>query len=382
VLTSDASGTGSAVGRHLVLLEHESLRDRFIRIVGATNTRHNLGSTTRERLSATSFRSFPSTWLWLRDQCESAPPGRPAAMLWARLRRHAFVRMWGGHRSLFATALSLASIRWSLAASTLAVFIALDIIAAQFLSAPVRHARACRRFQSYWAIFWSSLWGLWPGPVHSTDLMPFGRRTTHEAFASWNCCWRCPTVDSAQRFYQRALAGDPHEIIANARAFLKAIRSRGIATVSVAGLASGTAGRRTKCTRQGSAPKIRRVIVEVVTTLNSKGRRMNSSESRAVLDEVSAGRWLRQQREALSGRWQGPLGVPSGSVVLCLGVGSSPDDLAAELLVRLLRVEKLDARHFCAERSKAVCPRCELRRSLHRLSDQRFPSPARERSEH
>jgi hypothetical protein len=29
-----------------------------------------------------------------------------------------------------------------------------------------------------------------------------------------------------QRFYQRALSADPHEIIANARVFLKMIRSR------------------------------------------------------------------------------------------------------------------------------------------------------------
>ena len=37
------------------------------------------------------------------------------------------------------------------------------------------------------------------------------------------------------------------------------------------------------------------------------------------------------------------MGVPAGSVVLCVGLGSSADDLAAELLVRLLRAEKLDA---------------------------------------
>jgi len=48
----------------------------------------------------------------------------------------------------------------------------------------------------------------------------------------------------------------------------------------------------------------------------------------------------------LSGRWQGPLGVPPGSVVVCSGVGSSSDDLAAELLVRMLRTQTVDARHF------------------------------------
>jgi len=65
-----------------------------------------------------------------------------------------------------------------------------------------------------------------------------------------------------------------------------------------------------------------------------------------VLEEVNAGRLLRQQREQLSGKWQGPLGVPRGSLVICVGLGSSPDDLATELLARLLRSERIDARHF------------------------------------
>ena len=55
---------------------------------------------------------------------------------------------------------------------------------------------------------------------------------------------------------------------------------------------------------------------------------------------------LRQQRERLTGKWQGPLVVPPGSVMVCLGLGSFGDDIAAELLVRILRDQKIDARHF------------------------------------
>ena len=101
-----------------------------------------------------------------------------------------------------------------------------------------------------------------------------------------------------------------------------------------------------------------------------------------MLDEVSAGRWLRQRREALSGKWQGPLGVPAGSVVLCLGVGSSPDDLAAELLVRLLRAEKLDARHFSAgEVDSGLPPGADSDGVFIVFLISAFPSPERERSE-
>ena len=57
---------------------------------------------------------------------------------------------------------------------------------------------------------------------------------------------------------------------------------------------------------------------------------------------VDAGRWLRQQREQLTGKWLGALGVPRESLVICMGLGSPADDLAAELLVRLLRSERID----------------------------------------
>jgi hypothetical protein len=88
-------------------------------------------------------------------------------------------------------------------------------------------------------------------------------------------------------------------------------------------------------------------MVSVVSNLcgeslgNSRRRRRNS-----VLEQSNSGQMLRQQRERLTGKWQGPLVVPPGSVMVCLGLGSPYDDLAAELLVRILRDQKIDARHF------------------------------------
>jgi len=69
----------------------------------------------------------------------------------------------------------------------------------------------------------------------------------------------------------------------------------------------------------------------------------------SVLDSANPGRQLRQQREQVSGRWQGPLVVPPGSVMVCVGLGSMADDLATELLVRILRDQKIDARHMSLE---------------------------------
>jgi hypothetical protein len=70
---------------------------------------------------------------------------------------------------------------------------------------------------------------------------------------------------------------------------------------------------------------------------------------RSVLEDQNAGLILRQHRQELIGRWQGPVAVPPGSILLCLGLGSTADTIAAELLVRALREQGLDARHVTLE---------------------------------
>ena len=65
--------------------------------------------------------------------------------------------------------------------------------------------------------------------------------------------------------------------------------------------------------------RIRRVVVKVAAALSGKGLNIRQRRNRgAVLEEVTAGRWLRQQREQLTGKWQGPLGVPPRSIVICI----------------------------------------------------------------
>ena len=115
-----------------------------------------------------------------------------------------------------------------------------------------------------------------------------------------------------QRFYQRALSGDSHEIIADARAFLKndslaaycdRVMIPALHFVRLDAEAGATCG--------DQQLKIRRVIVDVAAALSGNGPKILQRHSRgAVLEEMTAGRWLRRQREQLTGKWQGPLGVP------------------------------------------------------------------------
>ena len=103
--------------------------------------------------------------------------------------------------------------------------------------------------------------------------------------------------------------------------------------------------------------KVRGAMVEVIAAIGGESHRMLRRHLRtSVLAQTNAGRQLRQQRELQSGRWQGPLTVPPGSVVLCLGLGSMSDELAAELLVRILRNQKVDARHMSLDDLSAVPP--------------------------
>jgi hypothetical protein len=98
-------------------------------------------------------------------------------------------------------------------------------------------------------------------------------------------------------------------------------------------------------------------MVAVIAAIGGEHRRRSRRRLRSsVLDKSTAGRLLRQQREQVSGRWQGPLAVPAGSVVVCVSLGSMADDLAAELLVRILREQKIDARHMSIEDLEAAPP--------------------------
>src|SRR5450631_1270274 len=184
-----------------------------------------------------------------------------------------------------------------------------------------------------------------------------------------------------QRFYQRALSGDPHEIIADARAFLKSDSLAAYCDrVMIPALHLVRLDTEAGATTGGQQLEMRRVIVDVATALSGSGLKFLQRRHRgAVLEEVSAGRWLRQQREQLTGKWQGPLAVPRGSIVICIALGSPADDLATEFLVRLLRSEGIDARHFSpAEIDAGLPPGADPDGVAIAFLVSAFPSPERD----
>ena len=344
-----------------VLLEHESLRDRFIRLLGGTDLRRTTHAfnDAGERLSRFFVSQFAvnvgvgaAIWFGLLFV------GLPHVMLWAvltamlRFVPYVGVFVAAGSAGLMAAAVDPG---WTMMLMTLGLFTVVELVAAQVVEPQLYgHSTGLSPLSVVVAaIFWSWLWG--PiGLLVSTPLtlclVVGGRHVKGLQFLDI-LLGDTPALTMSERFYQRALSGDANEIIAGARDYLKrrsfarycdkilmpAMRLAG------ADLATGSITPQQQLAVKGA-------IVQVIEALGPDTRRRSRRQDRvSVLDEDSIGVHLRHQREAAMGKYQGPLAVMPGSVALCVGLGSLGDDLVTEILVRILRDREIDARHLSIE---------------------------------
>jgi predicted PurR-regulated permease PerM len=342
-----------------VLLEHEALRDRFIRVAGGTNIRlttlalNDAG----ERLSRFFVSQFAvNLCVGAAIGLGLAVLGVPQAMLWGALatllRFVPYVGVWLA--AVLASALAIAIVPgWSLALSTLGLFLVVELIAAQVVEPHLYgHTTGLSPLSVVVAaIFWSALWG--PiGLVLSTPLtlclLVLGRHIRALRFLEL-LLGDTQALTLPQKFYQRALSGDADEILVDARAFLKRNSFASYCDlVLMPALHLGFLDYELGAISRDQQRKIRDLLVAVVSSLSGEPKRLRRHRL-SVLDDEDPGRILRRHREQLTGRWQGPVSVPPGSILLCLGLGSPADTIAAELLVRALREQGLDARHVSME---------------------------------
>jgi predicted PurR-regulated permease PerM len=339
-----------------VLLEHEGVRDRFIRIAGGTNIRlttlalNDAG----ERLSKFFVSQFAvNLGVGAAIGLGLVVLGLPQAALWGALatllRFVPYVGIWLA--ALLATVLAIAVVPgWSLAISTLGLFVVVELIAGQVVEPNLYgHTTGLSPLSVVVAaIFWSALWG--PiGLVLSTPLtlclLVIGRHIRALSFLDL-LLGNTQGLTLPQKFYERALSGDADEILLVARTFLKRNSFAAYCDlVLMPALHLAFLDRQAGAISHDQQIKMRDLLVAVVSALSGEPRRLRPS----VLDDQNAGLILRQHREQLIGRWQGPVAVPPGSILLCLGLGSPADTIAAELLVRALREQGLDARHISLE---------------------------------
>jgi predicted PurR-regulated permease PerM len=351
-----------------VLLEQESLRDRFIRIAGGTDIRLTtlVINDAGERLSrffvsqfAVNFGVGVLIWVGL------SVIGLPHPVVWAALSTLLrFVPYIGIWIAALCSAVLAAAVDagWSTAIATFGLFVVIELIAAQLVEPQLYgHTTGLSPLSVVIAaIFWSWLWGP-VGLIVSTPLtlclLVAGRHIKALSLLDI-LLGDTQALTLPQRFYQRALSADADEIIASARAFLKRNTFANYCDLVLLpalhlarlDLESGTISKEQQM-------RVRAAMVAVIAAIGGDQRRLSRRRLRtSVLDKSTAGRLLRQQREKVSGQWQGPLEVPAGSVVVCVSMGSISDDLAAELLVRILREQKIDARHMSVEDMDAAPP--------------------------
>jgi predicted PurR-regulated permease PerM len=344
-----------------VLLEHETLRDRFIRIAGGSDIRATTLALNDagERLSRFFVSQFAvNLGVGGAVAVGLAIIGLPHALLWAALaavlRFVPYVGVWIA--ALFATLLAAAvDPNWSLAIETFGLFVIVELIAGQLVEPQLYgHTTGLSPLSVVIAaIFWSWLWG----PIGLIVSTPFtlclvvaGRHIKALSLLDI-LLGDTQALTMPQRFYQRALSADSDEIIAGARAFLKRNSFAAYCdVVLMPALYLARADLATGAITEEQQIRVRGAMVAVIEAIGGEGRAYRRRHHRgSVLDQPTVGRQLRQQRQNVAGRWQGPLVVPPGSIMLCVGLGTMADDLATELLVRILRDQKFDARHVLLE---------------------------------
>ena len=344
-----------------VLLEHESLRDRFIRLLGGSDIRRTTQAfnDAGERLS----RFFVSQLavnvgvglaVWLGLMAIGLPHGVLWAVLTTLLRFVPYVGVFiaAGSAALLAAAVDPG---WTMVFELMALFAAVELIASQVVEPQLYgHSTGLSPLSVVVAaIFWSWIWG--PiGLLVSTPLtlclVVAGRHIKGLAFLDV-LLGDTPALSMSERFYQRAMSGDHEEIVAAAHAYLKRKSfARYCDKILMPALQLAYADLVQHSITPDQQAMVKSTVARVIEALGADACRPTWRSRRgSVLDDNSIGVHLRHQRERAAGKWQGPLVVPPGSVALCIGLGSMRDDLVTELLVRILRTQDIDARHRSLE---------------------------------
>ena len=339
-----------------ILLEHESLRDRLVRLTGkgeVGRTVKALGDAT-EGVSRFFFSQFVVNAIFggvvgLALWCAGVPHAVLFGALSGVLR---FVPYLGALVAGALIALFAAAIEpgWTLAIACVAIFGVLELIVANVVEPKVYgHSSGLSPLAvMVSALFWGVLWGP-VGLLLSTPLtlcFVVAGRHVRALEPITILLADAPSVDLAQRFYYRILSGEADAIIRDARAFLgKFSFARYCDHVLLPGLALAIDEFEGGRIEHAQQENIRRTIAILAETLMLAGSPARSRKRRRVsLLDANVGAHLRHLRQQHFGRWQGSLDVPQRSVVLCAGLPTERDELLNELLVLALREAAIDAR--------------------------------------
>ncbi|HEY0061187.1 MAG TPA: AI-2E family transporter [Telluria sp.] len=340
-----------------ILLEHESLRDRIVRLTGNAEvgrTMRALGDAT-DGVSRFFFSQFVVNFvfgtvigggLWLAGVPHAALFGALSGLL-------RFVPYLGALVAGAVIALFVAAIDdgWSVAIFCVAMYTALELLVANVVEPKVYgHSSGLSPLAVIVsALFWGALWGP-VGLLISTPLtlclVVTGRHV--RALEPISILLSdMPMVNAAQRFYHRILLGESELIIRDALVYLKSFTFASYCdNVLLPGLALGVdefdAGKIEKAQQKNIRSSIAALAATIIPAAGAPLRRPRRKV--AAGDDANVGAHLRKLRQQHLGRWQGSLDVPARSIVLCAGLPNERDELLNELFVLALREAGVDAR--------------------------------------
>jgi len=345
-----------------ISLEHESLRDRLVRLAGQAEVSRTIqtladaaGGVSRFFFSQfivnATFGTLIGVVLW--------GAGVPHAALWGALSGVLrFVPYLGIGAAGLTIALFVAAIDpgWSLAVFCIVLFVVLELFVANVVEPKIYgHSSGMSPLAVIVsAVFWGAMWGP-VGLLLSTPLtlcLVMAGRHVRGLEPVTILLGDAPSVSGAQRFYQRLLAGDSVSIVRDAHPYLRrASFARYCDKILLPGLALAAADYRAGKVDADQMARLRAAVAEVAVELTpesgsapGKGVRIRRRRRDVSLLDASLGKHLRQMRIEREGRWQGSLDVPQQSVVLCAGLAAERDEAMGELLVRSLREAQVDAR--------------------------------------
>lgn len=334
-----------------ILLEHESLRERVLRLAGQSDVSRTMRTLVHaaEGVSRFFFSQFivniifaltVSLGLWLLQV--------PHALLWGSLSGLLrFVPYVGALVAGLAITLFVAAIDpgWTLALSCMALFAALEIIVANIVEPKVYgHSSGLSPLAVIVsALFWGTLWGP-AGLLISTPLtlcLVVAGRHIRALEAITILFADTPGVSEAERFYHRVLAGSSGAVIEHAQAYLRRNSfARYCDHVLLPGLDLAVDDRALGLIDQAQQDRILSTVMALADTVvrASGGHRYGAWRRRKMsLADANIGAHLRQAREARLGTFQGSLDVPLHSVILCAGFANEQDEFLSELLALALR---------------------------------------------
>ena len=334
-----------------ILLEHESLRERAVRLAGQGDVSRTMRTLVHaaEGVSRFFFSQFivniifaltVSLGLWLLQV--------PHALLWGSLSGLLrFVPYVGALVAGLAITVFVAAIDpgWTLALSCVALFAALEVVVANIVEPKVYgHSSGLSPLAVIVsALFWGTMWGP-AGLLISTPLtlcLVVAGRHIRALEAITILFADTPGVSEAERFYHRVLAGSSTAIIEHAQAYLRRNSfARYCDHVLLPGLDLAMRDRALGLIDQAQQDRIRGTVIALADTLAqaASGSRYGAWRRRKVsLAEANIGAHLRHAREARLGTFQGSLDVPLHSVILCASLANDRDEFRTELLVLALR---------------------------------------------